>query len=959
MANPKNLQANFTIGARIVTWFVLICVISCGLVAWQTLRISNASLEETVQQSLLVLAEKKAEQLQTLTLTKIASVEALAHNSAYPEALAAFSSALAHGGRDGAAYRAAMAKYGQDLERGTEANNYDDCILLDAEGQIVYEQAHTFSPGSSLLSGPLARVLGNTDLAFTIVNAKNLLQVQLSDFSMYPGMSQPAAYIAGPLLVRGVVVGVVAYRLNNAELYAVLNDYTGLGETGEVVVGSRQVQEVAGCSVTRVEACVGAEGSDAGEAVVINPLRHDPTAAFKTRVSLKSSKYPMLIEAVQGVHGSGIYTDYRNRNVVAAWTYVPSFRWGMVVKQDTDEAFALTTKQQRATLWLLALIIPPIILLALFVARSITRPIKLAVTVAERIAAGDLDTWFEVESRDETGQLLTAIRSMTTELKALYSSMDEKIQARTVQLQRANAELEGARVAAEEANRTKSAFLANMSHELRTPMNAIIGYSEMLKEEAEDGGQEHFVPDLNKILSAAKHLLMLINDVLDLSKIEAGKMTTFLEDIPVRAMMDEVQSTVQPLIQKNRNRLELRIDPAIGTMHSDLTKIRQTLFNLLSNASKFQEDNLIEMIAESFEKDGAQWVRFIVRDRGIGMTPEQLGRLFQAFTQADDSTTRKYGGTGLGLAISRKFCQLLGGDITVTSEPGKGSTFMVLLPMIAPKEKGPEAVATQPATEAADVDSVMRGRPLVLVIDDDLGAVDILQRKLEKLGYAVISANNGATGIELARSRRPAAITLDVMMPGKDGWSVLSELKSDPQTSDIPIIIVSMVQDRELGYTLGAAEYLTKPIDQKKLVAVLMRFCGSGSAPVLVVEDDQASRELLVTLLEKQGHRVATAENGSVALARVSEEPPALILLDLMMPVMDGFAFLTALRTNPSFARIPVVVLTAKDLTAEERAILDGSVQQILQKGSVDRERLLAEIADAIALTGGGPDATN
>ncbi len=503
----------------------------------------------------------------------------------------------------------------------------------------------------------------------------------------------------------------------------------------------------------------------------------------------------------------------------------------------------------------------------------------------------------------------------------------------------ARAEALAARDAAESANRTKSAFLANMSHELRTPMNAIIGYSEMLIEEAEDLKLEGFAPDLGKIRSAGKHLLSLINDVLDLSKIEAGKMTLYLEEFEVGAMVRDVEATIQPLIEKNGNTLAVSVAPGCGRMRADLTKVRQTLFNLLSNAAKFTESGTIRLTAT--RSPDSMRLFFDVADTGIGMTPAQLARLFQAFTQADDSTTRKYGGTGLGLVISRKFCQLMGGDISVQSTHGKGTTFRVDLPATVS-----ELEAT-PSVEPAKI-SQGKSRRVVLVIDDDHDAADILRHSLVKSGYDVIQAFSGKEGIDLARKMQPAAITLDVMMPGMDGWSVLAGLKADPALSHIPVIMVTMLQDRQLGFSLGASGFLTKPVDQAQLAAILSRYCGPQKSRVLVVEDDPGNRELLIRMLEKDGYQVTGAENGSVALENIAANPPALILLDLMMPVMDGFAFLEALRQRPDFAEIPVVVVTAKDLSPADRDLLHGSVQQVIQKGAVDREKLLSEISEMI-----------
>ncbi len=498
-----------------------------------------------------------------------------------------------------------------------------------------------------------------------------------------------------------------------------------------------------------------------------------------------------------------------------------------------------------------------------------------------------------------------------------------------------------ARDAAESANRTKSTFLANMSHELRTPMNAIIGYSEMLIEEAGDLGLKELTPDLHKIRAAGKHLLSLINDVLDLSKIEAGKMSLFIEEFKVADMAQDVVSTIQPLMEKNANTLEVEYPVDCGTMRGDLTKIRQTLFNLLSNASKFTERGRVNLTIERVRKPSGERIVFCVTDTGIGMNEEQLGRLFQAFTQADATTTRKFGGTGLGLVISRKFCQMMGGDIAVSSEPGKGTKFIVDLPAVA-REQRPEQASTRAKTASNE-------QKLILVIDDDRNAADILKRNLTKSGYDVLVAHSGAEGLEIAREKNPAAITLDVMMPGMDGWSVLTALKSDPSLSHIPVIMVTMLQDRQFGFALGAAEFLTKPVNHDKLREVLAKHCGQPSAYALVVEDDPGNRQLLCRMLEKENVRHVEAANGSEALERVAEEPPGIILLDLMMPVMDGFEFLSLLRMQPGNEHIPVVVITAKDLNPEDLERLTGSVSQVIQKGAVDRDKLLRDITAMLA----------
>ena len=354
-------------------------------------------------------------------------------------------------------------------------------------------------------------------------------------------------------------------------------------------------------------------------------------------------------------------------------------------------------------------------------------------------------------------------------------------------------EIEDKRQELEVAGRHKSQFLANMSHELRTPLNAIIGYSEILQEEAVDLGQESLVPDLKKVEGAGRHLLGLINDILDLSKVEAGRMDIFLEDVDVVPLLDEVRALIVPMAEKNGNALELRLAGDLGSIRTDRTKLKQSLLNILSNASKFTENGRLTVVAERFETDRPM-VRFVIADTGIGMTEDQLGRLFQAFSQADASTTKKYGGTGLGLAISRQFCQLLGGDITVTSRPGEGSTFTITLPA-----RSDAAASSSPPTPRTSRRMRTMARPCSSSTTTRRRAsFDVAS--LKGAGYRFVHAASGVEALNLARTIRPDAITLDVMMPKPDGWDVLSALKADPDLCDIPVIIVTMVPDRGIGF---------------------------------------------------------------------------------------------------------------------------------------------------------------
>ncbi|MBA3762201.1 MAG: response regulator [Chthoniobacterales bacterium] len=507
----------------------------------------------------------------------------------------------------------------------------------------------------------------------------------------------------------------------------------------------------------------------------------------------------------------------------------------------------------------------------------------------------------------------------------------------------------------QQANRAKSVFLANMSHELRTPLNAIMGYSEMLQEDAVEQKLDGFGADLEKINGAGRHLLALINDILDLSKIEAGKMELFLESFDVASMIDEVASTIRPMVEKNANTLHIERAADLGAMHADQIKVRQGLFNLLSNAAKFTHEGSITLQVEREVMESSEWIVFRVTDTGIGLSAEQTGKLFQDFTQADASTTRRFGGTGLGLALTRRFCQIMGGDVTVHSFPGEGSVFTIKLPAIVSETKADIAGVdgSVAPSHAGDADAGAQLSPdesCVLVIDDDAVQRDLMQRFLSKEGFAVRTAAGGDAGLRLARQLRPVAITLDVMMPDMDGWSVLSALKADAALRDIPVIMVTMLDDPERGFTLGAADYATKPVDRQRLSQILKKYtCANPPCPVLMVEDDPATRSITRNILEKEGWKVSEAENGREGLECMEQERPSLILLDLMMPEMDGFEFADRVRQHPEWRFIPIVVMTAKDLTAKERRRLSGSVETILRKAGDSREALLKQVRDLVS----------
>ncbi len=485
------------------------------------------------------------------------------------------------------------------------------------------------------------------------------------------------------------------------------------------------------------------------------------------------------------------------------------------------------------------------------------------------------------------------------------------------------------------ASQHKSQFLANMSHELRTPLNAIIGLTEMMVNNAVRFGTEKAAEPLRRVHRAGTHLLGLINQVLDLSKIEAGKLELSPELTNLGQLVDEVIGTARQLADQNKNRLVMQVEDKLPPIMIDPMRLRQILLNLLSNACKFTKEGQVTLRVRKV-MDGRGWIELAVSDTGIGMTPEQQAKLFEEFTQADSSTARRFGGTGLGLAITRKLARMMGGDVTVTSEPGKGSTFTVRLPGSAEPQTGGATALAAADQQCSDC---------ILVIDDDLTARELISHQLQAEGFSVVTAAGGLEGLKRAKELQPMAITLDVMMPDLDGWSVLAALRQEPKLAEIPVIMVTIVDEHRRGIALGAAGYLTKPIDRERLTTLVQRFrAPARQTRVLVVDDDPMQCERVRTWLEPQQWLITEAANGNEALICLGKEKADLILLDLMMPEMDGFQLVAALQKEPLWREIPVIVVTAMDLTEGDRARLASGIESVLVKNSFDPAELVMRI---------------
>ena len=585
--------------------------------------------------------------------------------------------------------------------------------------------------------------------------------------------------------------------------------------------------------------------------------------------------------------------------------------------------------------------------------------IELAQVSANIEREGDYGHRVGATATGEIGQLIESFNSMLDTIQSNTSELEraklaaeaakERIRESNEQLEEANRTLEArvedrtkllakAVMDAEEASKAKSTFLAKMSHELRTPLNAIIGYSEMLQEDAKDEGNTGTAEDLDKVLNAARHLLGLINDVLDISKIEAGKMDLFLETFDLAKIVREVGATISPLIEKRSNALAIDCPDDIGSMHADATKLRQMLLNLLSNASKFTDHGTITLRLTRLAGIGGDLIELAISDTGIGMTPEQLSRLFQAFSQADASTASKYGGTGLGLAISKQFAQMMQGDITVTSIAGQGSTFIIRLP--ANVQTGlPKVIQT--SRKLTKSPFPLEAKPRILLIVADLEIRPIISELLTASFYEPIEAATGELGLELAGTAAPDLIVLDASLPGMDGLTILTKLQGNPALANLPVILLSAKGEADMALSLGATTVLPKPIDAARLTTeIAMLLNPEPHCQVLLVEDDADSRTLVTRLLEREGWEYHAASNGRAALRVLRKTRPRVMILDLKMAGMNGFEVLEAMQKNPDWSGIPVIIVTSMDITQEMKANLTSRVLAILQKGRFNREDL-------------------
>lgn len=621
-----------------------------------------------------------------------------------------------------------------------------------------------------------------------------------------------------------------------------------------------------------------------------------------------------------------------------------------------------------ATLGFTALAIISSIGLWTTLTRSIVKPIEALEKSAKRIAGGNLKERVAIESKDEIGELAQEFNSMVEHIEYYYATLEKKVEERTETIKATNEELfrkkQEMEILNEElvkANKMKSQFLANVSHELRTPLNSIMGFSELLTEKSFGELNEKQAQYVNYIHTSGSHLLHLINNILDLSKIEAGKLELEPDEFPLADVIGETLGIIRPMAHKKEVVVESKTTPLSPTVRLDRPKFKQIMLNLLSNAVKFNKNGGRVIIDWDIleEPKGAVMERVLhvsVKDTGIGIKDDDIPRIFREFEQLDPSITREYGGTGLGLALTKKLVELHNGRIWMESEYGKGTTFRLVLPQGVVGLELPTGIQKAHALQLASIKDMSifhqqanESSPTILVASESRDMNELIKAYLEENGYNVELAADGVEALKKAALIKPFAIILGIALPKKDGWEILRELKAQPDTCDIPAIIISASNNKELGFSLGAVDYLVKPVNKDKLLQTLGKLSFTTKVKrhpfsILAIDDEPQVLEFLGDILEKEGFGVLKAASGEDGIALAIERDPDLIILDLMMPRVSGFDVVEQLKKHPTAKDIPIVIFTAKDITEADKDKLGDNIANILRKADFSRNGLLNEV---------------
>ncbi len=736
-------------------------------------------------------------------------------------------------------------------------------------------------------------------------------------------------YFQGAVRLRGPYISPVPYvgaatRVHNLAIAAPI--WGARRELVGVVAGTFTLE-----FLSQLLAPAQHPNGDQGDVSLVSPsgviLAHTDPGKRTTTVAASDAG---AREALAGRRGSVTWTDESGHVQLGVFAPLPEIGWGLVYTRPHQPFLFAVTSLFPGILPAVVAILIAAALAGTLAARHLARPILELQQAAARLREGEFAARLPEDRRDELGDLAAAFNRMASALQDLYANLEAKVAERTATLKATNLELA-------RASQLKSEFLARMSHDLRTPLNAVIGFADLLATQQAGPLNDKQQRYLGHVANAGRHLLELINDILDLTRVEAGRLEIHPEPCELAPILEETLAMFRTQAQARRITLAVEIGSPLGRLMADRIRLQQIVSNLLSNAVKFTpEGGLVTLTARQIGLEQ----ELTVRDTGIGIPPEDHQRIFEIYEQAGAANGRQKG-TGLGLAITKRLVELHGGHIQVESAPGQGSTFIVRLPGAAPTEAEPES---------ADL-----SRPLVLVIEDDLRAAELIRAHLTRGGYRVALVASGHAGLGAAKLLQPHAITLDLGLPDLDGWEVLHRLKRDPATQGIPVLIVSAREKGQLGLSLGAVDWLVKPVDPQRLLAALQR-CRELGAPrralrLLVVDDEPVVLEALETLLRQEGHEVLRAQDGESALRKAEAERPDIILLDLHLPGLSGFEVVSRLRQIPGLEAMPVIAFSGKFVSPEERSLLTQQAVQFVGKyGPVALNRLLDDLRQISSL---------